>query len=390
MRRSIITIILLVVGASVQAQDFQQVLDSIRSQHPGIHALEQQSRAGAIATKTGNYPGPLSVSYGFFPENSTVIGTKETVGVSQSFDFPTLYGAKKRQAEKRRELIDVQTKGAMQQEMLRVAQLLTDYVAFTQKTAVLTERNSNATKLKEAYEAAFEQGEVSALEVNKVRVHALQMAKALRLTKSEQQGVMQELEALNGDASLPALPEVYPLQPLQPFDAVLAERLAKLPGMQQIQKQQATANAQVAVEKHANLPGLSVGYASETVADESFKGVTMGLSIPLWSNKNKLEAAKARASAAEMQVASREAITKGQTERLYIRCKGLLSEVENYQQTLREMRSEEMLNQALELGELSVIDYLQELQFYYEVENELLQLEQSYQKALWELYQYKL
>jgi len=160
--------------------------------------------------------------------------------------------------------------------------------------------------------------------------------------------------------------------------------------MQRVQKQQATANARVAVEKHANLPGLSVGYASETVADESFKGVTMGLSIPLWSNKNKLEAAKARASAVEMQVASREAITKGQTERLYTRCKGLFSEVENYQQTLEEMRSEEMLNQALELGEMSVIDYLQELQFYYEVENELLQLEQSYQKALWELYRYKL
>ncbi|MGM0549867.1 MAG: TolC family protein, partial [Bacteroidota bacterium] len=146
----------------------------------------------------------------------------------------------------------------------------------------------------------------------------------------------------------------------------------------------------VRVEKHANLPGLSVGYASESVADESFKGVTMGLSIPLWSNKNKLEAAKAEVAASELQLVSREAMVRGQTQRLYTRCQSLMSEVQQYTQTLGELRSDEMLSRALELGELSVISYLQEVQFYYEVENELLQLEQSYQKALWELYRYKL
>lgn len=390
MRKSITIIIVLITAVSVQAQDFREVLDSIANQHPGIKGFTEEARAEVIATKTGNTPGPLSVSYGYFPENSTVEGIKETVGVSQGFDFPTLYSARKQHAEKRRELIDARKRGAIQQEMLRVAQMLTDYVGLAQKAAVLIQRKANADKLNEAYAVAFAQGEVSALEVNKVRVHALQMNKALRLNQAEQDGLQQELEALNGEADLPCLPEIYAPQGMLPFDEVLQNRLAQLPALEQAQMQQATAEAQIKVEKHANLPGLSVGYASESVAGSSFKGVTMGLSIPLWSNKNKLSAAKARASAAQLQFASHKALITGQTQRLYTRCESLMTEVEEYKHTLAQMRSEQMLNQALELGELSVIDYLQELQFYYDVENELLLLEQSYQKALWELYQYKL
>ncbi|MGM0551476.1 MAG: TolC family protein, partial [Bacteroidota bacterium] len=276
MRKSIYTIVLLLLAVNMNAQDFQQVLDSIRSQHPGIKALEQQARAGKLTTRTGNYPGPLSVSYGYFPENSTVIGTKETVGITQNFDFPTLYGARKDEAETQRNLINTEKQQWVQEEMLRVAHLVTDYVAAAKGAEEFAKRQENAQKLKEAYEKAFAEGEVSALEVNKVRVHALQMAKALRLQEAEQEGLKQELEALAGQGALPEMPEVYAAQTLGSYEAVLEARLAGLPQMTQAQNLETAAKARVRVEKHANLPGLSVGYASESVADESFKGVTMG------------------------------------------------------------------------------------------------------------------
>jgi outer membrane protein TolC len=49
------------------------------------------------------------------------------------------------------------------------------------------------------------------------------------------------------------------------------------------------------------LPSFSVGYMSEKVVGEHYQGVTVGVSIPLWNNRNRVKQAKAAISAAEMK-----------------------------------------------------------------------------------------
>ena len=59
---------------------------------------------------------------------------------------------------------------------------------------------------------------------------------------------------------------------------------------------------QLSINKAQNLPELSVGYISEKVVGQRYQGITTGVSIPLWANKNKVKQAKAEVLAAEKSV----------------------------------------------------------------------------------------
>ncbi len=52
------------------------------------------------------------------------------------------------------------------------------------------------------------------------------------------------------------------------------------------------------------LPKFHTGYLSETVIDQKFQGISVGMSIPLWENKNKVQYAKANVLATESIVAN--------------------------------------------------------------------------------------
>ena len=50
---------------------------------------------------------------------------------------------------------------------------------------------------------------------------------------------------------------------------------------------------QIAAQKSLKLPKIEAGYHSQGILDQNFRGVHKGITIPLWENKNKLEAAQA-------------------------------------------------------------------------------------------------
>ena len=54
----------------------------------------------------------------------------------------------------------------------------------------------------------------------------------------------------------------------------------------------------VKLSKSESLPKISAGYMSESVLSESFRGVTMGISLPLWENRNRTSAAILHSQAA--------------------------------------------------------------------------------------------
>ncbi|KAA6308963.1 hypothetical protein EZS27_039465 [termite gut metagenome] len=47
------------------------------------------------------------------------------------------------------------------------------------------------------------------------------------------------------------------------------------------------------------LPSFLAGYMSEKVVGEHFQDITLGISIPLWENKNRVKQAKAASIAAQ-------------------------------------------------------------------------------------------
>lgn len=56
---------------------------------------------------------------------------------------------------------------------------------------------------------------------------------------------------------------------------------------------------QVQLNKAMSLPKLKAGYMSEYIVGQNLRGVSVGVSIPLWENKNTVNHAKAYSQAME-------------------------------------------------------------------------------------------
>ena len=116
----------------------------------------------------------------------------------------------------------------------------------------------------------------------------------------EQNGILIELKRLNGGEEI-ALSDsryedwVFPAD----FEQWYAQAEQKNPVLEYVKQELEVAKTQLSVNKTENLPDISVGYMRERVLEEQFQGITFGVSIPLWENKNKLKQAKAELRATE-------------------------------------------------------------------------------------------
>ncbi|WP_293753995.1 TolC family protein, partial [uncultured Parabacteroides sp.] len=142
---------------------------------------------------------------------------------------------------------------------------------------------------------------------------------------------------------------------------------------------------QVSLSKAMNLPKFTAGYMSEKVVGQRYQGVSLGISIPLWSNKNQVKQAKASVAAAQ----SREADTKqqffSQLQIQYSKAMGLKTTADKYRKSLANVNNTILLKKALDAGEISLLDYMVEMGLYYDNVNQTLAAERDYQLAFAEL-----
>ena len=127
---------------------------------------------------------------------------------------------------------------------------------------------------------------------------------------------------------------------------------------------------------------------SESVVGQDFKGLTVGLSIPLWENKNTVKYAKANTVALESLTIDNKVQLYNQLKVLHTKAIELQNSSSDYQLKLQSLNNSELLKKALDKGEISLIDYILELSIYYESVNNLLELKRDMNITIAELNQY--
>ena len=132
----------------------------------------------------------------------------------------------------------------------------------------------------------------------------------------------------------------------------------------------------------AAVPELSVGYMSEIRTEEKFRGITVGVSVPLWSGSNRIKRARAGVAAATSRQHAAE-------QAFYLRLKDLYRQASALKMNAVQMRSSladtdyrDYLLSALTRGEISMIDFLVENDLYYDALQQTLEAERDYYHAL--------
>jgi len=372
------------------AQTIDDYLEKIEENNVQLKAAREKKEQINLEAHTGIYPKPLSVNYGYFPDNNTVVDQKQTFNVTQSFYMPGVYKKMKDVAGDRSDMAALDYEAERKNILYRAQKVMIKLIFQTKMIQRLEKRLDFAEQRRNALEKQVKAGDANALELNKAKFHLLRMRRQLSKQKRSYENLMEQLNKLNGGKDLDFENPDYPVFKHISRDSLFSEKKDELPSMEIANKMKEQSKSVVELQRSMNFPELKLGYGSETVGNSSFKGMLVGVSIPLWSNKNKVKAAKAQSQYAEMEFKNRLLNLRSETEKQYKSYLSLKENLKEYKETLENTNNIELLKKSLKLGKISVIDYYREVQYYYNIYDEYLELEREYYLALAKMYQYRL
>lgn len=362
------------------------VLRAIEENNTTLKALRESTEAEKLNNRTGIYLSNPEVEVGYLWGNPAEIGNRTDFSITQSFDIPTITGMKSRAAKMQDKLLDWQYKTDRMNILLEAKTYCIELIYNNALLLELARRLRHATTIAEGYEARLKAGDTNQLEYNKVKLNLAAVQGEISRVEVERNALLVRLKRLNGGIEIVFDESRYPEVILpQDFAAWFDGVAEKNPQLAYAHEEILASKQQVALSRATGLPTFSAGYVSEKVGGERFQGVSFGISVPLWENKNRIRQAKASARAAEMREAdTRQQLYSG-LQLLYDRAVGLKTTAEGYRKLLTTSDNADLLKKALDTGKISLLDYIVEMGLYYDTVSRAMEAERDYQQAFAEL-----
>lgn len=385
MRTIIIAAIALAATANIKAQDINAVLKSIEQNNVELKALQKGNEAAGIEIKSQNTLEDLSIEYSpFFQSKVSGIASSELV-ITQGFDFPTLYGARKKAGKLQRNVLDMQYQTARRDILLNAKKLCLDIINYNKQKQLLQERRKNADELLAMFKVKFDNGEATSLELNKIKLDRMNLETELVQADTKHANALKQLQALNGGLPIEVNMTEYPAVPADNDQTMYEKAVATDWNVRTAQASILAAEQDVKVNKQSWIPKLEIGYRRNTDGDMASNGFLVGGSIPLFSSKNKVKIAKARQSEAVMQHANARINAENSARALVNQMKQLKASVDAYDVPLMR-QTLKLLRTAVENGEISVTDYYVEAEGIYKNMVTYMDIERQYQDVVTEIY----
>ena len=377
----------LLASISLNAQSsVETALKAIEENNNTLKALKETTKSQKLENKTGIYLSNPEVGFNYLWGNPSTIGNRTDFSISQAFDIPTITGMKNKIADERNSLAEWQYKAERMNILLEAKQYCIELIYFNALKKELDIRLQHAQTIASGYQNRLNSGDANILEYNKAQLSLSATTGEIARIDVERNDLLSQLKRLNG--GLDIVMDDYQFNQKQlplNFDDWYLQAEQKNPILAYIKQEVVVSQKQVSLNKAKGLPTFSAGYMSENVVGQRFQGLTMGVSVPLWENKNRVKQAKSAVVAAQARQTDSKQQFYNQLQIQYNRALGLKNTAESYRKSLVMANSTELLKKALDAGEISLLNYMVELGLYYNMVNQTLEAERDYQKALAEL-----
>jgi outer membrane protein TolC len=385
-----IAVVLSVLTVSGQNTDGGEdfLLSSIERNNTTLIALRTEAEARKLENRTGITLADPEVGYKHMWEGGEESGNLSELTVTQSIDLATVMGQRTRVAREQNLLIDEEYRMARMEILLDAQLTLVDLAYYNALAAELDRRLGHARRVVEAERTRLESGDTDALSHNNVLLSLSALEAEEARIEMERSVLIARLTALNGGVTLDNLESLDALENLESLDNIdfsswYAEAEAHLPQLAQARQMSELRSGELALAKASHLPSLSATYINErhTVGTRS-QGVAVGVSIPLWANKNRVRSARTALQAAEAQQTDAELQLRSAFEQEFTRVKGLHHTAMLYRRALDEANNTALLEKAMDEGYISVLEYLQGIELYYDYLDSSLSADRDYHRAL--------
>ena len=388
--KKLFIIIALCLPIGIQAQNIDQVLQSIEQNNKELQSQAQLFKAQKMENRTVNNLSDPTVSYSSFYRNGGGTGHGTEFVASQGFDFPTQYITRNRQADLANEALDLQQQTVRRDILLQAKNLCLDLILLNQEKALMDIRKKNADELEALYTKRLEAGDANILEVNKIKMERMNVQTEVAKNHASHRNALQSLLAMNGNMPLEFSEIQYPqVKEINDFSTLRDEVMASDKRLQALDFASRAAEKQVSVDKQNWLPKLEAGFRRNTESGTSMNGFVVGGSIPLFSNRKKVQIAKAQAISAQLMQEDAQLEVENSLMGLFNEMQQLKEAMNAYDVPLL-YKSLDLLKQALKEGQISLIEYFIEAETVYKNLQARMQLENQYQKVMANIYKNEL
>lgn len=370
------------------ASDLDAAARSIAERNPELAASRARYEAEISAVRADNVLPGLEVDFDYkFGKHENRWGGS----VSQPFDWPGLYSARRRAANVRRAAFEQLYRADYLEQALAAKQLLLDYIRAKSIVDVLAEAQANVDCLEKLYDYAFERGETTILEVRKLSLQAFALSTRRAEAEAELESVVASLRALNGGEDVNvALGIGFSIEVLEAENLYIDQLVANDPTVAAESSLLSAADNEIALAKQSAFPSFNIGYAYENEGGESFHGFAVGIALPTWSNSARVASSRAERLAVELGAKDYALRLRAQLSADYAAATRLGVRLDAGRNTFGADEYPQLLRKALDGGRINIFDYLREYNEYLDAKSEFIELEYQYASVVARLNRYSL
>jgi len=372
----------------------QSSIDSVVSQivrnNKTLMVTSKNIEAEKIGNKTHLSPQNPEIGFNYLWGSPAAMGNRTDVNIKQTFDFPTAYLYKNQISDIKNSQLGFEYQKQLKDIVLKIKLICYDLVHYNALRIELDKRLAHANRIEASYKSKYTIGEANILEYNKAQLNLLNISKEKEMIEIERTVLLNELAGLNGGTPISFNDTAFATTQIpSDFEQWYSVAEQSNPALSWLKSEIEMSRKQKQLSLAMSLPKITTGYVSEKVEGEHFQGIALGLSIPLWENIRQTKYAELKTSAMLDYETDSKLQYYSSLKALHAKAVSLQSSINDYRSKLQILNNTELLQKTLNSGEISLLDYIFELTFYYESVNKMLDLECDLHKTIAHLKQYE-
>lgn len=391
MKFSISLMALTLSVCSASASDFDKVLNTVVSNNMALKYADAENQAAIASLKSENTLDAPEIGFESL-WGAKGIGDKRNFSISQGFDWPGVYTARREAIRKSQAAMQYLQESAMIEARQEVRLLLIDIIYAKQRIAATEKICDGLSSLQKTFRKAVDEGNETKLDYNKSVIEKIAAERELKTLRGEYAAMLASLRAMNGGKDVEDLVasvgDVYPEVDLASLRPDVENIRAKDPAIAAMKADAEVQKSLLKVEKRSLLPGFTLGYSHEWEMGDRFNGFSVAVSLPFITGNKKVKASRLQVRASEMQqemeLIRLSAAMSGDYEKA-LQYRELLDQ---YEDIMNDNSDFELLKKAFDGGQINFLTYMQELNYFLAARRDFLETLYNYNCALARLQRY--
>ncbi len=382
-KKGILIIVILGFGMfSIAQTNIREITKEIVSNNLSIQALALENQMKRFENREELIPDDPEIGYSYLWGSPSFVGNRTDLNANQRLKFPTYYAKRKKLNNLFGDLYAKELEVEINQVIFNTLDILIDLASSSERKALLIERLDRLQQIHELANQKFKAGEANRIEVEKASLLVDTYQQDLLLINSEERILHRRLVSLNSDQPITIQEPDYSDFSVLIGSGDSGDALSGNPAIEAAEINSRVAEADIELARTGFLPDIIVGYSSEAIKGEKLGGVEMGISIPIWGKPNQVNKAKLKKELFDKRLGLTSQIIQNDWDNLDEMARQSLEIRNNLEASLASMKTKELLEKSWQIGEISLLDYLKELPFYYGVEDRVVEAENQYYKSL--------